>query len=235
MKFGIIKPVKGENMPTQEVIALSLEQRDVKGKAVKHLRRDGMIPAVIHDHGKESLIVMAPTTDMVKAYKAAGKHHPVELTVGKKIYTALIKTAEFDPKKHLLVHVVFNAVDANQTVEAEIPIRITGEIPAEKTGLLLIEQLDTVEVEALPRDLPDEILVDGSGLAEIGDKITVADLIVPSGVKIMTEPEHPIAVIEETKAQISEEEEAAEEAAAEVEAGAEDGSEEKPAEPGEEE
>src|SRR5665213_1693235 len=182
-------------MSTQEVIALNLQPRKVTGKAVKQLRRDGMIPAVVHDHGKDSLIVMAPTVDMLKAYHQAGKHHPIELTFGKNNYTALIKVAEFDPKKHLLQHVVFNAVDANQTVEAEIPVHVIGEIPAEKVGLMVISQLDHVEVEALPKNLPDELTVDGTRLVEIGDKLTVADITAPDGVTIITEPEHPIATI----------------------------------------
>jgi len=194
-------------MPTQEIIALSLEPREVTGKAVKHLRAEGMIPAVIHDHGKNSLVVMGAFTEMVKAYKTAGKHHPIELSVGKDLYTALIKTAEFDPKKNQLRHVVFNAVDANQTVEAEIPVHLSGEIPAERVGLMVIRQLDHVEVEALPKNLPDELVVDGTKLIEIGDKLTVADINAPAGVTIITEPEHPIATVEETKAQISEEEE----------------------------
>lgn len=215
-------------MSDQEVVALSLEKREVTGKAVKHLRNEGLVPAVIHDHGKESLIVMGPMPEMMKAYMRAGKHHPIELTVGKQLYTALIKTAEFDPKKHLLQHIVFNAVDANQTVETEIPVHITGEIPAEKVGLMVITQLDHVDVEAIPKDLPDELLVDGSNLVEIGDKLSVADLVAPAGVTILTEPEHPIAVVEETKAQISEEEivEGEEGAETEGEEGAEAASEE---------
>jgi large subunit ribosomal protein L25 len=199
-------------MPTQEVIEVDLEQREITGKAVKHLRKDGMIPAVIHDHGKASLVVMGSYVSLTKAYQRAGKHHPVELKVGKKSFTALIKTAEFDPRHHLLVHVVFNAVDANQKVEAEIPIRIDGDAPAERAGLLIINQLDHVEVEALPKDLPDELVVDGTKLIELGDRLTVADLQVPTGVTILTEPEHPIATVEETKAQISEEAEEATEA-----------------------
>ena len=208
----------------QETIALKLEKRDVVGKSVKHLRREGHIPAVIHDHGKDSVVVMAPEMTMLKVYKAAGKHHPIELTIDKHKYTAMIRTAAFDPKKHRLQHIVFNAVSADQEVEAEVPIRIEGEIPAERTGLMVITNLDTVEVEALPKDLPDELVVDGSSLIEIGDKITVGDLKVPAGVKIVTEPEHPIATVEETKAQISEE--TTEEAEGEESAEAKDASEE---------
>jgi large subunit ribosomal protein L25 len=67
--------------------------------------------------------------------------------------------------------------------------------------------LSHVEVEAVPSNLPDELTVNGEKLVELGDKLTVADIIAPEGVIIMTEPEHTVAIVEETKAQLSEESE----------------------------
>ncbi len=83
---------------------------------------------------------------------------------------------------------------------------------------MVLHQLDHVEVEALPKDLIDEIKVDASKLTEIGDQIIVADLIVPAGITILTEADHPIARVVETKAMISEEELAAEAEAAAAQA-----------------
>lgn len=196
-------------------IALTVNERTILGKGVRQLRRDGIVPAVIHDHGKESKHVMASFTDINKIYQAAGKHHPVNLTLGSKKYMALIKDVDFDPRKHMVRHVVFNAIAADEKQQTEVPVHFAeGDIPAEKAGYLVIRQLDAVEIEALPKDLIDELTIDASGLTEIGDRITVADIKVPSGVEILTEAEHPIAVVEETKAQMSEEDQAAEEAAA---------------------
>lgn len=192
-------------------IALQVEKREIIGKAVRQLRRDGIVPAVIHDHGKESQHVMASASEITKAYQSAGKHHPVNLTLGSKKYMALIKDVDFEPRKHTVRHVVFNAIAANEKQQTEVPVHFTeGEIPAEKTGYMVIRQLDAVEIEALPKDLIDEITIDASTLVEIGDKLTVGDITVPSGVKILTEADHPIAVVEETKAQMSEEAESAE-------------------------
>src|SRR3954464_11833182 len=101
----------------QDAINLTLEPREVTGKAVKHLRKAGTVPAVIHDHGKDSVVVQGNAVQMLKVWQQAGKHHPVQLKAGDKAYTALIKSAEFDPRKHLLTHIVFNAVDRNQKVE----------------------------------------------------------------------------------------------------------------------
>src|SRR3989338_6767894 len=108
-------------------IALSLEKREVMGKAVKQLRRDGFVPAVIHDHGKPSRVVMVPYIAINKGYHEAGKHHALSLNLGDDKILALIKDVDFDPKKHQMRHVVFNAIKADEKVEAEVPLVLEGE------------------------------------------------------------------------------------------------------------
>lgn len=186
-------------------IVVELEERKIVGKGLQHLRQSGKVPAVIHDHGKASSHVMADYSVLAKAFAEAGKHHPVQLHVGKVQHLALIKDADFEPVKHTLRHVVFQAIKQNVAVEAEIPVVFKEvEIPAEKASLLVLKQLDHVEVKALPKDLPDVLVVDPSTLIEVGDHVTVADLIVPEGVTILTEPEHPIATVEMPKDQLAE-------------------------------
>jgi large subunit ribosomal protein L25 len=158
---------------------------------------------------------MAPELELTKIYRAAGKHHPLELVVGSDKYLALIKDAHFNPVRRRLQHVVFQAIKRDEKVEAEIPVRLEGEIPAEKVGLMVLHQLDEIEVEALPQNLPDELTVDAAKLAELHDKVTVADISVPEGVTILTDADHPIATVVETKAMMAEE--AAEAEAAEGE------------------
>ena len=189
----------------QDTINLDLEPRKVLGKAVKHLRKEGKVPAVIHDHGRPSIIVEVDDMTMLKVYQQAGKHHPINLNAGGKSYTAMIKTIEFEPRKHRLNHVVFNAVAADQMVEAEIPVEpkyLEGEeaSPAEKSGLIVLNNLDSVEVEALPKNLPDVLYYDAEKLVEIGDHVTVADLIVPANVTVTTEAGHAVATVYEPSA-----------------------------------
>lgn len=203
---------------SSETITLKLTERTELGKAVKALRRSGMVPANIYERGHDSVPVSAPLNVLTKVYHDAGKHHPVELTVGSKKYLAMIKDVDVDPIKGRVRHVGFHAINKNETVTAEIPVRIDGEIPAERISLLVLRTLDTVEVEALPANLPDELTVDGSKLAEIGDKVTVADITAPNGVTIITDVDHTLAVVEEPKDQIAA---AAEEAAEGAESAAE--------------
>lgn len=197
---------------------LQLQQRTVVRKQLASLHAEGLVPAVIHNHGAESIYVMAPELQLGRIYREAGKHHPLNLNVGDQNFLALIKDVHYHPAKRRMDHVVFQAIRRDEKVEAEVPIHLEGEIPAEKAGLMVLRQLDHVEVEALPKDLIDEIKIDASVLTELGDQIIVADLVVPAGVTILTEADHPIARVVETKAMISDEELAAEAEAAAAQA-----------------
>jgi large subunit ribosomal protein L25 len=190
---------------SQDTISLKLTNREVLGKQVRALRRDGLVPAVIHDHGKDSIHVQAEYNELAKVYRQAGKHHPVSLTADGKNYLAIIKSATFEPRKNTLTHVVFNAVKANEKVEAEVPIRPKYDegndvSPAERNSLIVLTNLDVVMVEAVPANLPDVLEYNAEKLVEVGDHLTVADLIIPEGVVVKVEPEHAIATVYEPSA-----------------------------------
>ena len=202
---------------SSEEIVLKLQKRETVGKGLNKIRKDGFIPAVIHDHGKPSVIVMGVYSDVAKVFMVAGKHHPVVLNVDGKTEAVIIKDVSISPVKNLIDHVVFQAIRMDEKIQTEVPISMVGDSPAQKVGLLLIPHLNLVEVEALPKDLPDKLDLDISSLVEIGDKLTAADLVIPSGVTLITEPDILVISVEETKAQISEEtaeDEGSEEAAA---------------------
>lgn len=188
-----------------DAVKLELNARTVTGKAVKHLRREGIVPAVIHDHGKDSIVVEGEYQAVYHAYHKAGKHHPVELKVGDKAHVALIKHATFDPKKNALTHVVFNAVKRNEKVTAEIPVHPKYDegnesSPAERASLIVLHNLETVEVEAVASQLPDALYFDAEKLVAVGDHATVADLIVPTGVTIKADPAQSLATVYEPSA-----------------------------------
>lgn len=191
---------------TNQDITLELQERTVVRKRLRGMRRDGLVPAVVHDHGKTSIHVMGDYVKVAKTFQQAGKHHPVNLTVDGKKHLALIKDVDFGPIKHEVRHVVFQAIKQNEETDAEIPVvfKEDVEIPAERKSLMVLKQLDTVQVMALPRDLPDELVVDPSSLIEVGDSLSVADLVVPKGVTITTDPEQQIAIVEMPKDQIAE-------------------------------
>ena len=197
---------------SQETISLDLQERTVVKKGLAGLRKSGLVPAVVHNHGKQSMHVTGEFVAVTKVYQQAGKHHPVHLKLSGKDHLALIKDIDFEPTKHRVRHVVFQAIKQNETVQAEIPVVFLAdtEIPAERKSLMVLKQIDHVQVKALPNDLPNELVVDPSSLIEIGDHLTIADLVVPKGVTIMDDPEQQIAIVEMPKDQIAEANAAAE-------------------------
>jgi large subunit ribosomal protein L25 len=191
---------------TDKDISVILEPRTVVRKGLKTLRDEGKVPAVIHNHGGDSLHVVGDYRPLVKVYSDAGKHHPVEVVVEGKKHLALIKDADFEPVKHQLRHVVFQAIRRDEKATADIPIVLAGgdDIPALKRSLIILTHLDAVQVEALPKNLPDTIEADATVLENEGDRLTVADLKAPAGVTILADPEHVIATVETPKDQVAE-------------------------------
>jgi large subunit ribosomal protein L25 len=188
-----------------ESIVLELTPREVTGKKVKTLRKQGIIPAVIHDHGKDSVVVQVDYQLAHKVFLSAGKHHPVQLTAQGKKYTAIIRSVTRDPRYNSISHIVFNAINANEKVEAEIPVHAKYDegndaSPAERQGLIVLSNLETVQVKALGKDLPDFVEYDGEKLVEVGDSVTVADLIIPAGVEVATPDDHAVATVWEPSA-----------------------------------
>lgn len=220
-------------MTSSKAVSVALEKRTVVGKGLNGLRRSGKVPAVIHNHGQDSILVEAEAKKMDKVFAEAGKHTPVELTVGSEQHLALIKDVDFEPVKQQMRHIVFQAINKNEAVEAEVPLvfKEDTEIPAEKLSLLVLRQLDHVAVKALPRDLPERLEVDPSTLTNEGDNLTVADIIVPEGVTILNEPEQQIAIVEVPKDQVAEADAAAADLAADAatKSGGEDEAEAAPA------
>jgi large subunit ribosomal protein L25 len=192
-------------------LTLKATKRDLEGPKPNALRREGNTPAVIHDHGKDSHHVVVAESDLKKVYSSAGKHHTVELDVEGQKFTTLIKEVTYKPSSKVVYHSVFQAVKANEKVSAEIPLKLSEDIPAEKASLLVMLTLDHLEVEALPKDLIDSIEVDGSVLVQAGDKIVVGDIKVPATITVKTDPEQLVATVETPRDQIAEADAASEE------------------------
>ena len=168
-------------------IELTLQERDIHGKKVARLRAESIVPAVVYGPGMKPVSVQVDRNTVDKVYRQAGKHTPVHLSVGGKKRIAMIKDVEFDVVKHVIDHVSFHAVKANEAVNAEVPIHIIGasESDAEKAGLVILQAIEKIEVKALPMDLPEALEVSAATLKEAGDKLTVGDITLPSSVEIV--------------------------------------------------
>ena len=170
-----------------EKITLNITMREVFGKKVRALRRQGITPGVVYGFGMEAMPIQAEAREVLRVYRAAGKHAPVQLA-GSKRRIAMIKNVELNPiKSEIIRHISFHAVRTDEPVVAEIPIRLSGVggSEAERAGLVVLQSLEKIEVKALPMDLPEALEVSISGLVKEGDRVTVGDIMLPAGVELI--------------------------------------------------
>lgn len=195
---------------------LKVEKRKIIGKHVKKLRRDGITPANVYGKDIKSTAVQAPTKEFTAVYAQAGGTGLVDLELEGKTIPVLIQNVYTDFRRNVL-HADFYAVNLKQKVKANIPLEITGEPKAvtEKTGILM-NIISEVEVEALPTELPEKIMVSVDHLTNVGDQIAVSDLKVPEGVDVLTDAGQIVAKIDELISKEAQEQAAQEAAAAEA-------------------
>jgi large subunit ribosomal protein L25 len=193
------------------------------GTRARALRRQQMVPGVVYGRDFEPRQVQFPYLTIERLIQRAGTSSIIGLSIEgePEPYMALIRAVQRDPVTDRIMHVDFYRVVAGQTIRSSVPVVQEGESPIAAADMATITQLlDAVEVECLPADMPQSIVVDISGLTELSDRITAADLVVPENVRILTPPDTEI--IQVTALRAEEEEEVAEvEEGAEVEAGAE--------------
>ena len=187
---------------------LKAEERTVLGKKVKKLRREGFLPGNVYGKGLNSVALQVKLPEFKDVYKEAGETGLVDLSYGDKKKPVLIKNLQMNHATQTLLHVDFYQVNLKEKVKAMVPIVLIGEAQAvtDKVGLVL-QNLNDVEIEALPDNLSENIEVDITALAEIGQQVTVADLKAPEGVEILTDPAQTVAkVVEETVEEVEPEE-----------------------------
>lgn len=210
-------------------ISLKATEREILGKKVKKLRREGIIPGHVFGKKVETESVAVKAADFAKVYKEAGETGLIDLKIGEeKVRPVLIRQVQVDPVRGEILNIDFYQVNLLEKTTVNVPITLTGEEPEiVHTGeAVVIQPMMEVEVEALPADLPENIEVDITPLKAIDDAITVADLKVPSGVTILAEPEVVVVKLDNAvTAEMQEllEEQAAEAAAATEAAAAEEG------------
>lgn len=177
------------------------EPRTVAGKAVKSLRKRGILPAVVYGKGKEAVSISVPQAEFLKLWKSAGESSLVSLKLGKEEKNVLIHDVALDPIKSMPTHVDFYLVDMTHEVEVDVPIEFVGDAEAGKeSGGILLKVLHELKIKALPKNLPHTIVVDVATLQNPKDSILIKNIKAPSGVVIMNDGGDLVAVIEEVRA-----------------------------------
>lgn len=178
---------------------LQAAKRTVTGKGVKALRSEGKIPAVVYGAGEETLAIELSAKDFEKTLKEAGESSVVNLKIDGDTKNVLIHEVDIDPVSNEPRHADFYAIKKGQKVEVEVPLEFVGESQAVKEGANLVKVMHALPIEGEATHLPQEIEVDISALAAIGDQITAADLKLPEGIELNVGVEEVVALAAEQK------------------------------------
>lgn len=188
-------------------IKLSVKQRENIGKKLTQLRKEGWLPAVIYGNDKKSIALQTNAHDFEMLYKKAGGNTVITVEIEKADGTkdkrkALVYVVDRNPVSDKIEHADLYEINMKEKLTANVPLKFIGDAAAEiDLGGALLTQLDEVEVECLPADLPKEIEVDLGVLVDFDAVIRVSDLVLPQGVEVLNDPEETIAYVEEPRSE----------------------------------
>lgn len=197
---------------------LALDKRELTGKKLKSLREKGFIPSVVYG-GKEPVLASSEYVATEKVLEGAGYHSPIDLDIAGKKSLAIVKDVAIDPVSRKILNVEFQAIKANEVVEATTPIVIVNFEASDASKLYhfaMTQAIEEIDVKAKPADLPKELEIDASKLATVEDKIVISDLVLPEGVVLADkeiDPEQVIASLFDPAAEAAAREAEAEEEA----------------------
>ena len=210
-----------------ERIELEASKREVTGKKVRFIRREGSTPANMYGHGLDSVALQVDTKKLKQTLARAGKTDIISLKVASESapVKVLIREVQKNPLTNDLLHVDFYQVKMTEKIKADIPLVFVGDAPALKIkNVSLLHIMDYLHIEALPDHLPHNLPVDISTLQNVDQAIFVKDIPLSEGITLLSDPEQIVIKVTETRREVepevveakAEEEAAAEEVAGEA-------------------
>ena len=202
-------------------VELQATSREILGKKVRHLRRQGITPVHLFGHNVKPVALQCETVQLQRVLAQAGKTRIINLSLdkGKRPRNVLVREVQIAPCTDELLHVDFYQVSAAEKIRVQVPIVLVGEAPALRfKENMLVRELDSLTVECLPNEIPASIELDLGSLTEAEQAIRVKDIILGEEIKISDSPElvvvkitfKPVEKVEAVAAEAVATEEAAE-------------------------
>jgi large subunit ribosomal protein L25 len=183
-------------------LQLSAQHRTMTGRKVKQLRNKGLIPVVVYGKTVSPEPLQIEERNLERVLHSGGMSRLIELAVeGATTHNALIREVSRHPVSHKLQHVDFYAVNMSEKQHVSVPIESTGRAGGLAAGLILLQVLDHITIEALPADIPANIAVDITPLT-LDRPITVADLPTLPGITYIEEPDTEVFILNMTREEV---------------------------------
>jgi large subunit ribosomal protein L25 len=184
---------------TTNSVQIELDPRELMGKKVARLRRVGIVPVHLYGPGMEPRSLQCQASTLIRTLATAGGATPIHITIQGESGThlAFAREIQWDPMRDDLLHVDLLAADISRPVTAQVPIILTGESAgARLVNGTVMHQLRTVDVQALPLEMPNQIEVDLATMENADSVIRASDLPIPSSATLLTDAEELVVRIE---------------------------------------
>ena len=184
---------------TTNAIELELDPRELTGKKVRRLRRAGIVPVHLYGPGMEPRSLQCQAGLLIRVLARAGGATPITITIQgeSETHLAFAREIQWDPRRDDILHVDLLAADVSRPVTAQVPIILTGESAgARNVNGTVMQQLRTVDVQALPLEMPSQIEIDLAIMEEPDSVIRASDLSIPGNATLLTDSEELVARIE---------------------------------------
>lgn len=213
-----IPPREKEDYALANEIKLRVQRREVTGKHTKKLRAEGLTPGNISGGGKPSVAIQMPQKDLAALIKQRGTPIlRISVDPDGGTDTALLARVERDAVSAAIVHVDFRRVKLSDPIKARVPLHTRGDAPAVKVyNGILLHLMESIEVEALPANLPDALYIDISGLTELNSTLTAKEIEAPAKAQLLIAPDEPVITVKAPRIEAVEEAAEAQPAAAEA-------------------
>lgn len=173
----------------------------------KKMRREKMVPGIVYSRGEETKHVKVNQIDFAKVFRVVSTSSLMELEVGGEVLPVIVKTVQKDPVKGDVIHIDFQRLDMKEKIKITVPIHLLNRDSIQIQPSVLMQMLDTIEVECLPGNIPEVVEIDVSGI-DFDTPIYVSDLdlMEDENVEILTEHETAICTLNEPSVEEEEEE-----------------------------
>jgi large subunit ribosomal protein L25 len=184
---------------TTNAVEIELSPRELMGKKAGRLRRAGIVPVHLYGPGMEPRALQCNASQLIRVLATAGGATPIHITIQGEPgnHLAFAREIQWDPKRDDLLHVDLLAADISRPVTAQVPIVLIGESAGARTvSGTVMHQLRTVDIQALPLEMPSEIELDISVMEEPDSVIRVSDLPIPENATLLSDVEDLVVRIE---------------------------------------
>ena len=188
-------------------LELKATKRDVIGKKVKVLRREGYLPAIIYGRGVESIPITLNRKEADKILAKTTSSQLLVIEVDGKKHTTLVRDRQRHPVTSDILHIDFLEVSMTEKLRTMVDVILTGEsLAVKELGAILVTGVEAIEIECLPSDLPENFVIDISSLEDFGDAVYVRDIKIGDGIEVLTDLDELVAVSTAPAAEVEEEE-----------------------------